>query len=278
MADGEGEQINHHTRASELVSIFQILGNRKNMHLSRAWAEMLAVGPSSDEFYIALSAISRSLVLLRSEIMESNLRPASKDMYLGAVDSIRQYVLIENMQSRTTNELKNETDAFRLLTLLDDVLLPNANRLIQESKLKEWKTVLVELQNSAKSAFDDLTLRDFVIRQIVHLQWAVENYQYIGIDGISRAYGSTAAELARSQNMQGGQSDKSRSWYQRAKKPIVALGIAIAATSAVVEQADNLLEHGGNIYEAITDATVSRKLPVSKTVVSKVANQNGGSD
>ncbi|RSU45622.1 hypothetical protein BRX43_18235 [Sphingomonas sp. S-NIH.Pt15_0812] len=173
-------------------------------------------------------------------------------MYLGAAGTLQNYVEVTKLQVLTTDELKKEADSFRLLTLLDDVLKPNANRDMPKATLKAWTASVDKLIESATDAIDDATLRAFVIRQLHHLRWAIGNYQFIGIDGISRAYGSMAAEVARSQNMEGGQTDSARSWFQKAKKPIVAIGVAIAASSAVVEQADKLIEHGGNIYEAIT--------------------------
>ncbi|MDR6115799.1 MULTISPECIES: hypothetical protein [unclassified Sphingomonas] len=251
MADAEEVEINHHTRASEIVSIFKALSAGPNKHIAQAWAGLLDAEISSDEYYIALGAISRSLAALHDEIDNSGLRYASKQMYLGAASSFQQYLEVTRIQSLTTDNLKNETDSFRLLTLLDDVLQPNAHRDMPKASLKQWTATVDDLIESAEEAIKDATLRAFVIRQLHHLRWAIGNYRFIGIDGISRAYGSMAAEIARSQNMKGGQTEEARSWFQKAKKPIIAIGVAIAASSAVVEQADNLIEHGGNIYEAI---------------------------
>lgn len=255
MADTQEIEINHHTRASEIVSIFRALSSGPNQHIASAWANMLDVEISSDEYYTTLGAISRNLASLHDEIELSPLRDASKKMYLGAVAAFQQYVEVTKIKGSTTDQLKAETDSFRLLTLLDDVLKPNASRDMPKATLKAWLATIDELILSADEALSDPTLNAFVIRQLHHLRWAVGNYRFIGIDGVSRAYGSMTAEIARSQNMKGGQTDGARSWYQKAKRPIVALGAAIAASSAVVEQVDNLVEHGGSIYEAVTDQT-----------------------
>jgi hypothetical protein len=254
-SDASEPQIEHTTRAVELVSIFKALAARQNMHLDNAWAQMFDVSKSSQEFYSGLGAISHSLDNLEAEIGGSKLRQASKDLYGGAVKALRQYVLIERLQSLTTDNLKKELDAFRLLTLLDDVLEPTANRQVLIGTLEEWHAALDDLISSASEALDNPVLREFVIRQLSSLQWAIRNYDSLGIEGVSRAYGAMAAELARSQGMRGAQTNEARGWYQRAKKPIVALGIGIAATSVVVEKADNLLTHGGHIYEVVTGAT-----------------------
>jgi hypothetical protein len=251
MNQADDMEVSHHTRASEVVYMFRALVGTKNRHLCQAWAATFDAEISSDEYYIALGAISRNLASLHDEIDKSGLREASKIMYLGAVGTLQQYLEVTKIQTLTTNDLKNETDAFRLLTLLDDVLQQNSNRSIPKSALKEWTEAIDELIGTAEEAIADATLSAFVVRQLHHLRWAVGNYRFIGIDGISRAYGSMAAEIARSQGMQCAEADGARSWFQKAKKPIIALGVAIAASSAVVEQADNLIEHGGNIYEAV---------------------------
>ncbi len=253
MADDEQPpQIEHTTRAVELVTIFQTLADRPNAHLDDAWAKMLGVRKSSFEFYTSIASVARSVAELEAEIMGSHLRPASKTEYQKAVKRLAAYVQVEQIRSLTVDHLKTETDAFRLLTLLDDVLAPNANREIPRSTLEEWDQTLEKLTADAEAAFADEALRKFVVWQLSHLRWAIQNFDFLGIDGLSRAYGAVAAELARSQSMKGAQTGEARKWYTKAKKPLLAVGVAIAATSAVVQQADNLLTHGGHIYEVVT--------------------------
>lgn len=265
----ETTNIDHNTRASELVSIFQATcrGNA-NKYMRAAWAELLNVPDSSAEFYEVIGALSRSLAHLKDEILVSSLRGPSREIYIGAVNSFARYLTVDGLNGATTNELRNEHDAFRLLTLLDDVLRPIANRVVPDSLLSTWEQTLDELIEAADKAFEDVTLRRFVSYQLSSLKWAVQNFEWIGVDGISRAFGATTAELVRSQSMQGAQTDQARSWYQKAKAPLVAIGIAIAASSAVVEKADNLLQHGASIYEKITDEGAA-KPALGKTVPAK---------
>lgn len=250
----ESATINHATRASELVTIFKYLSEQSNMYLDDAWGKLLGLEKSSSRYYQSLGAISDSLSSLKSEIGASTLRPASKDMYIGAADALLQYVLVHRLRELTTDHLRKETDSFRLLVLLDDVLAPSANRDVPESKLIEWEGVLDALLKSADEAFEDLALREFVVRQLSSLAWAIRNFDFVGIEGVSRAYGAMAAELARSQGMRGARDRQAATWYQRAKKPLLALGVGIAASSAVAEQTDKLITHAGNVFEVITGA------------------------
>ncbi len=265
MADNEepAAEVDHSTRASELVSIFKALGALTNQHMDEAWAKLLDVPRSSPEYYSVLSSVARSIEALEAEIGESPLRDASKETYLDAAGQLALYVQTHRLRELTTGNLKAETDAFRLLTLLDDVLPPTANRFVPKATLAEWLRTVQEMIDSSKKAISDPVLRGFVIRQLTQLQWAINNYEWLGIDGISRSYGAMAAELARSTSMKGAQTPEARSWYQRVKKPIIAMGVGIAATSAVVEQSDKLLTHGGHIYEAIT-AQVTEKPKAAK--------------
>ncbi|HEX8468309.1 MAG TPA: hypothetical protein VF620_10945 [Allosphingosinicella sp.] len=244
--------IQHTTRAVELVTMFQRLAQRPNRQLDDGWAEMLEVSKSSFEYYISIASVARSLAELTAEISGSHLRPTSKTLYLDAVKSLGVYIQVDQLRSLTVDHLKQETDAFRLLTLLDDVLMPNANREISVTDLSKWEEMLDKLIEDADETFQDEALRRFVTWQLSYLRWAIRNYDLLGVDGLSRAYGSVAAELARSQGMKGAQTGEARKWYQRAKKPLLALGVALAATSAAAEQADKLLDHGGSIFEAIT--------------------------
>jgi hypothetical protein len=243
--------INHETRAAELVSIFKTLANRGNSVIDDAWAKMLNVKKSSFEYYTFLANISYSLDRLVIEIQRSHLKAASKDEYAAAVRSLRPYANIHQLRSLTIDNLKKETDAFRLLTLLDDVLTPVANRKASDTELKEWQDTLRSLIEDAMTAFENETLRNFVTSELSYVLWSIKNYDIIGIEGISRAYGAMAAELARSRGMKGSQTAEARGWYKRAKRPLIALGIAVAASSTVVEQADSLLTHGGHIYETL---------------------------
>lgn len=252
MAANDPEQkIEHATRAVELVSIFKSLSSRQNTYLDDGWASMLKVPKSSAEFYTTIGTVSNSLKQLVMEVNSSRLRDASKKLYTDAATELEKYVNVENLRSLTTDHIKKEAETFRLLTLLDDVLEPIASRAVSEKTLNEWDEELTSLIRSASEAIEDKTLLGFVVTQLTSLQWAVRNYDWLGVEGISRTYGAMAAELARSQSMKGAQTDKARSWHQRAKKPIIAIGISIAATSALVEQTDKLLTHGGHVYEVL---------------------------
>lgn len=276
MADGEQTTtaIDHSTRAAELVSIFRVLGGSQNAHMDDAWARLFNVSKSSGEFYDILGNIAGSLESLKSEISDSHLRDASKNTYVKAANILTQYVATNRLRELTTNQLHGESDSFKLLELLDDVLPPSGNRSITDKTLAEWLATVQEMIDSAKSAILDPVLRGFVIRQLAQLQWAINNYEFLGIEGISRAYGAMAAELARSTSMKGAQTAEARGWYQRAKKYVVALGVGIAATSVVVEKADNLLTHGGHMYEAITDQTSGKPKEEKSTGTAIVSSSN----
>lgn len=268
MAATSTPEVDHASRAVELVSIFKALRDRPaNMQLDDAWADLLQIKKSSRSFYESIGAIADSLDRLEQEIHASRLKEASKQTYLEAADDLRRYVAIDQIRTLTSDHLKNEEDAFRLLTLLDDVLEPIGNRGIPHKVLAEWQETLSSLILDASTSIQNPALREFVINQISSVYWAISNYDYIGIDGISRNYGAMAAELARSRGMKGAGEAETKSWYQRAKKPIIALGIGIAAAGAVVEQADNLLTHGGNVYEALTGGDPDESRSTSREVV-----------
>lgn len=275
MADGEQTTttVDHSTRAAELVSIFRALGASQNAHMDDAWARLLNVRKSSGEFYNVIGNIAGSLESLKSEIADSRLRDASKNTYVKAANVLTQYVETNRLRELTTNQLHGETDSFRLLELLDDVLPPSGNRSITDKTLAEWLATVQEMIDSAKSAISDSVLRGFIIRQLAQLQWAINNYEFVGVEGISRSYGAMAAELARSTSMKGAQTAEARGWYQSAKKYVVALGVGIAATSVVVEKVDNLLTHGGHMYEAITDQT-SDKPKVEKAAGTAIVSSS----
>ena len=82
MSDYSDDPIDHATRASELVAIFRRLGSIPNAYLDDGWATMLGVSKSSDEFYTAIGAVSRSLDQLKSEISQSILRETRAIIYL----------------------------------------------------------------------------------------------------------------------------------------------------------------------------------------------------
>lgn len=178
------------------------------------------------------------------------MRPTSKQTYLTSVAAIELFVQYGPLSSHIVQHVEQQRGHLTRLELLDDVLHPLGHRAVQSATLKDWMQQLSDLVTFA-SAIEADPLRAFVIRHLSSVQWAVQNYDVVGIDGISRAYGAMVAEVVRSQGMAGADRPGAKDWYGKGKKVLVALGISIAASSAVVQQADNLLTHGEHIYQSI---------------------------
>jgi hypothetical protein len=277
MAEAETDEVDHSTRASELVSIMRRIGAGPNRVIDNAIAAAMDVGQSSAEFYQFVAATTESFAQLVIEIQCSNLRPNSKRMYIEAAGSLSKYLSTNNLSSAYTSSLNSETEPFRLLDLLDDVLAPNANRLVAAGALEEWSSALDNLIAEARLSFEDPTLFQFVMRQLSSLQWAIRNFEHLGIEEISRRYGAMAAELARSSGMKGSHTEKAKGWYQKAKGPIVAIGVAIIGFSAVVDKADDMITHGGHIFETITDHSHAKPTAVQSRSISINHNPAGHS-
>lgn len=245
------------TLATEVREFFESLPLQANRYLNQAIAQSANTGIGSVQFFGVLANVKENCDQLIDDINSSRLKQGSKALYTGAVDILADYLSLESLQSRTTDQLRGETKSFEYLTLVDDVLEPLDNREIPPDFLTKLalqaQTMLDELADS------DLEpqLKAFLNRQIEQFVWSINTFKIVGIDGLTRAWGAMAAEIARSQGMQGARKPAAESFYKRALPILGAIGLAVTSVSATVEKTDKLLTHSGHIVAVVTghDAT-----------------------
>jgi hypothetical protein len=252
------------TLATEVRTFFSALAKEPNRGMAQVIAETVNTNIGSIQFYQVLASAKANCDQLADDISASGLKQGSKNLYLGAVSSLAKYISIPSLNGVSNHLLRGEVQAFEYLTLVDDFLDPLDNRDIP-------KDFLANIGNQAQHMLDDLEeseidprLKAFLIKQVRQFIWSIQTFKIVGIEGLTRAWGSMAAEIARSKGMQGARKPDAENWYKRALPILGAIGLAVTSVSATVEQADNLLTHGSHIVAVVTgaehsDAAVNKK-------------------
>jgi hypothetical protein len=240
------------TLATEVREFFQSLPKGQNKGIAQAIADVSQTSISSDRFYSVLAAVRSNCDQLTSDIQASSLKSGSKQLYVGAVAKLSAYISIAGVQSKNTDQLKQEKQSFEYLTLVDDFLEPLDRREIPSGFYDDIRKKAQGLLDDLLEADMEPRLKAFLSSQLSQFLWSIQNYRILGIEGLSRAWGSVAAEIMRSQGHQGAGKPAAKKWFKKAGPVIGAIGLAVTSVSATVDKADNLLTHGGHIAEFLT--------------------------
>lgn len=245
---GEEEQ----TLATEVRELFQLLAKKPDRAMQEAFAAHTDTSIGSDKFFLALAAAKANCDQLITDINASSLKQGSKNLYTGAVTTLSNYLTLANLQGTINANLRNEKQAFEYLVLVDDYLRPLDRRSVSDDFLDSLIARANEMLASLGESDVEPRLKAFLAAQISNFIWSVGNYRVLGIEGVTRAWGSMAAEIARSQGMTGSRKPEAQAWYKKALPVLGAIGLAVTSVSATVEQADNLLTHGEHIVKVVT--------------------------
>lgn len=245
---GEEEQ----TLATEVRELFQLLAKRPDRAMQDAFAAQTETSVGSNRFFLALAAAKANCDQLISDINASTLKQGSKNLYTGAVTTLSNYLTLGSLQSASNANLRNEKQAFEYLVLVDDYLRPLDRRSVSEQFLDSLIARANEMLASLGESDVEPRLKAFLSAQISNFIWSVGNYRVLGIEGVTRAWGAMAAEIARSQGMTGSRRPEAQAWYKKALPVLGAIGLAVTSVSATVEKADNLLTHGSHIVSIVS--------------------------
>lgn len=247
------------TLAGEVYDIFQKLARDPNRYMKAAVSELGEVEVGSAEYHALLTSVLSKCDQLLQDIEASGLRQNSKNLYLGAVQTLTNYLSIESLNSITNSNLKAEKQAFEYLILVDDYLRPLDNRDMPSGFLEGLRDQAMAMLDALTLSGLDLRLRAFLEKQIREFIWTINTFDLLGIEGLSKAWGAMAAEVARGQGMQGAHSPEAKAWYSKALPILGAIGLAVTSVSATVEKVDNTLTHGGNIVKLLTGGDDAEK-------------------
>lgn len=240
------------TLATEVRTFFRKLAKEPNRRMDQAIAQTVDTSIGSIQFYEVLAAAKANCDQLQDDINACSLRRESKTLYLGAVQTLASYIDVSALQGRHNHQLRAEKQAFEYLTLIDDFLVSLDNRDIPDDFLDTIRAQAQSMLDDLLQSDVDERLKAFLAKQIRHFIWSITTFAIVGIEGLSRAWGAMAAEIARSQGMQGARKPAAEGWYKKALPVLGAIGLAVTSVSATVEQTDNLVTHGQHIVSVIT--------------------------
>lgn len=239
------------TLATEVREFFQALAKKPDRRMDEALANLANTAINSDKFYTALAVSKGNCAQLIADIQSSRLKERSKTLYAGAVTTLATYLDISTLQAWSNANLRAETQAFEYLTLVDDNLEPLDSRNLPGDFLTGLKKQAQDMAAELDTAELEPRLKAFLSAQISQFLWSVQNHHIVGIEGISRAWGAMAAEVQRSQGMEGATKAAAKGWYKKSVPILMAIGAAVTTVSAKVESVDNLLTQGPHIVQVL---------------------------
>ncbi|QCB39191.1 hypothetical protein E5554_15975 [Sphingobium sp. PAMC28499] len=240
------------TLATEVRELFQALARKPNRAMRDAIAQTANTTVGSVEFHQTLAGIKAKCDQLVLDIRASPLKQGSQELYVGAVAALSNYLTLESLNNIVNDSLRGEVKAFEYLTLVDDVLRPLDYRELPEGFLQSLVEKATSMLKDLNESHIDSRLKAHLEKQIRNFLWSIQTFDLIGIEGLTKAWGAMAGEIARSQGMQGARSPEAKKWYSGALPILGAIGLAVTSVSATVEHVDNALTHGGNIVKLLT--------------------------
>jgi len=223
--------------------------------MGTAWAEAFSVPEDSSRLYEALLQITQGLEQLETELDASPLKSANKDLYRGAISTLREYCKPRGLSRMTVEMLSKNVESIYRVQMLDDVLPLLDDRQVDADSLAEVRELIDDALRATAAPDIEPQLAAFLRLQLTRLLWAIDNVGVVGIEGLSRAFGSAAAELCRAEGMKGAKSETARAWFGVAKNALAILGGAVIFTGTASESADKAITHGAHIVEVLTQGS-----------------------
>lgn len=220
----------------------------------QAWAQCFNSGKASSGVYSGLAHIMDGLARLEVAVSVSHLKQHNKELYSDAIRKLRKYASIDALNSVNASQLSQECEeSINRLLMLDDVLPIIENRKVDldflASVKEDCESILNEMPNSGMND----TLSAHISYHLTQVIWAIDNFDVIGLEGLTRTYGTTAAELLRVKEMRGAKEPLARAWLKRSFVAVTALGTALVATGEGVEAVEKIITHSTNIIGIVWD-------------------------
>lgn len=221
------------TLAAQIVHVFTALSEGPNVPIVTAWSELFGVEQDSGQFYSCIGAIRDDLARLAMDVEKSNIAPRSKQLCTEAINSINNFTSVSGLASLTRHNLIAQASHFDRLQLISDVMPPLDSRGVDADVLQTARNLVKDLDDDLSGLDIDARLKAFLHSQTSELLWAIDNFQYVGINGLARTWGATVTEITRATGMKGAETNTAKSWLARARHVGKEIGNSIIFVGAV---------------------------------------------
>lgn len=216
-------------------------------YLAQYWAEKLGCPQQSADLCLTLSAMLAKTETIKSLLEEANLTERTKSLYGSALSTCAQFVHPQMIHSLQCANVAQNRQQVELLYLAADTLPKGMAPDPADISLDQFISEVSEMLDDLGRVDMDPLLRRLLATQLSTLLMALHAYPTLGISGVTRIFGATAAEIARLDRTIPPEKGETKSIFQKVIKVAVKLGAALAWANAFSGNVDGLLTHGSEI-------------------------------
>lgn len=235
-------ELNEAYRLAELFDQIYNLGG--NLPMLRVWGTQFHA-KSDGDLLVCLASLNDRADRIGAEIDEASLSDRSKRLYREALSTLQQFISLPAIFSSTTKGLQNSRQEIDLLFLASDALPQTLEQEVNQLTLDSLVAELEQLIQETGKGDIDATLARLVCVQLSSLIMALRCYPTLGAEGVTKIYGSVAAELARLGNLT--PENATKTFLAKAIGAVKKIGAAVVWTGAVATGAHGLITDGSEL-------------------------------
>ncbi|VXD02892.1 hypothetical protein [Sphingomonas sp. 8AM] len=223
-----------------------------NVLLQVAWANYWGTEYGSSAFWFAYSQYLEKFERLSVEIVARAKDDRSRSLFLSAINKLKGPLDASYLGS-SVSSLAGLDETFNIIHLANSIIPEKAAPTIEVATLQAVVARLVELREGLAESEIDVDLKTFLRSQLVFLEWAAANFEALGIEGLSKAYGMVASEVVRTWGVAATSEDVSSDpWWGKARATLRLIGEGVIWSEKVAGGADKLLGFPEHLSKAIT--------------------------
>ena len=221
------------------------------MAIQELWAQYWGANYGSAEFWFAYAKYKTKLENLAVLLEKYSKDERSKALFVGAVSRLTGFFTPLYMQNAVSN-LTQLDETFNIIHIASAMIPDVPKAKIEAATIDAIREDVSNLIAELDGVEMELQLKLFLKSNFTFLRWAINNYDKVGIDGLSKAYGMVASEFMRAWGDQNTEPAKAEPWWQNAKAKLKLIGEGVIWSEKFASGADKLLTHADDIVDALT--------------------------
>jgi hypothetical protein len=240
--------------ATEITKTLQaLLPFKDQTKLPEAWARVLNTPPYSADFYLGMSAIISKYDELEGAIQAADLDEVEARLYGRAATHLRQFIEPRTASQFSVAQLRDAQSYIDTVYLarrvLPEQLVPEVNKITLDTISQAISELLAMLGECVPPP--DPKLERLLRANLATLMMAIASFDVLGANGVSRIFGTVAAEFTHFERTSPPTTETNSSLFKRAIAIVKQVGAAVVWCHATSSGAAGLLEEGSKISEAI---------------------------
>ena len=249
--------------ATRIASVLEAAIKRQDANgLPSSMARALQVQNESPEYFVGLSMLMQQFQEVETVVQQHEMSDRARAVYLRAMQKLRPFlnpVYLSGQSISNLQKLANEIDQLFVIS----ELLPPEVQIANDDKLGD----LIKNLEALRAEVSEIGVGDEIV---IHLKalfdtllMALRSHHILGPEGLAKAVGSVAFELARTANVQalaGSASTKAAGWFGKSVKTMKELGALVVWAGALAGAGSELIDFGGDVAGLLADTNAATEV------------------